>query len=97
MGYLNQFPNTNFYQADLGFLIKNFKELKKLYIELLEKYKDNEELLNEIKNEIKIEVNNVINELVKEGKIFIKLEYDEPNKSLNFIFDMEGENSNESI
>lgn len=38
MGYFNQFPHTNYYQQDLGFLIEKYKELVGDYNDLVEKY-----------------------------------------------------------
>lgn len=55
MGYLNQFPNTHYYDEDLGFLIKSYKELTDDYNTLVNIY--------EI---VKKDINNITIEQLKE-------------------------------
>ena len=40
MGYLNEFPSTNFYDQDLGFLVKEYSRLNKEFKDFLAKYED---------------------------------------------------------
>jgi len=79
MSYVTDFPHTRTYDTDLGFLIKEFKEL-------LEKYGIVEDTLNTILERIDAIVVEEINKALADGKIFLKTEYDVNAKTLKFIF-----------
>ena len=79
MSYVTDFPHTRTYDSDLGFLIKEFKEL-------LEKYGIVEDTLNSILGIINTVVVEEINKALAEGKVYLKTEYDIDSKTLRFIF-----------
>ena len=79
MSYFTDFPHTRTYDSDLGFLIKEFKEL-------LEKYGIVEDTLNSILGRIDAVVVEEINKALAEGKVYLKTEYDIDSKTLRFIF-----------
>ena len=79
MSYVTDFPHTRTYDSDLGFLIKEFKEL-------LEKYGIVEDTLNSILGRIDAVVVEEINKALAEGKVYLKTEYDINSKTLRFIF-----------
>ena len=58
MGYLNQFPNTNFYDQDLGFLVKSYKELTTSVEDIEKKY----DLLEKIYETIQQDITNITKE-----------------------------------
>ena len=79
MSYITDFPHTRTYDSDLGFLIKEFKEL-------LEKYGIVEDTLNSILGRIDAVVVEEINKALAEGKVYLKTEYDINSKTLRFIY-----------
>lgn len=80
MGYLNQFPNTHYYDEDFGFLIKAYKDLTDKYNELSDIY-------DFIKNNIKTITIEYLNELFENGEITLDTRYFEDEQRLKFIFD----------
>lgn len=65
MSYFQDFPNTNFYNQDLGWLIKKYKELLSTTDKLLPYYENLKQEINNIANE-------VIVELLNENKLIVK-------------------------
>lgn len=80
MGYLNQFPNTHYYDEDIGFLIKAYKDL-------MDKYNDLLDIYNFIKNNIRDITINYLNEMLENGEITLDTRYFEDEERLKFIFD----------
>ena len=65
MSYFQDFPNTNFYNQDLGWLIKKYKELLSTTDKLLPYYENLNQEINSIANEVLIE-------LLNENKLIVK-------------------------
>ena len=65
MSYFQDFPNTNFYNQDLGWLINKYKELLNTTDKLLPYYENLNQEINNIANE-------VIIELLNENKLIVK-------------------------
>lgn len=79
MGYYNEFPHTRNYDADLGFLIKAYKEL-------LQNYKDINEYIKNINDNIVKIAQDVIMQALEDGKIKLKTRYIPETETLEFIF-----------
>lgn len=64
MSYFQNFPNTNFYNQDLGWLIKKYSEISKEIGILLPYYENLDNQINNIAND-------VILELLNENKLIV--------------------------
>lgn len=81
MSYINyDFPNTCNYNSDLGFLIKQYKELIEEFKKLIDCYEN-----------IRKEIEKILNEYLHDGKLLVKLDYEEETKTLYMVFDKVGE------
>lgn len=74
MTVYSEYPHTNYYDEDLGFLIRLYKELIRKYEDLIFK--------NE---EIRRECQEIINQLFADGKLSISTKYIEATTTLKFI------------
>ena len=79
MSYFQDFPNTNFYNQDLGWLIDK-------YSELLEQYKLLNQQVEDLNGNIISVATEVVNKALQDGLIYIDTEYNPETKILTFRF-----------
>ena len=76
MGYYD-FPNTNMFNGDLGYLIKMYKELVKYY--------------QNINNILTTRIEEILNGYLNDGLLFVDAIYTPETEDLKFIFTKVGE------
>lgn len=83
---ISEFPHTRTYQSDLGEIIKLYKDLIIEYESLINKYDDLIITNDDIEENIIVTTNSKIEEMLKNGEISLDLNYQENDKSIEFIF-----------
>lgn len=87
MSYIYDFPHTRTYDADLGFLIEYYKQVK-------EAYDGTWARINELADYLETHLPELASEYLdialKEGRIAVNLKYTESDTSLTFTYTTKG-------
>lgn len=83
MSYIYDFPHTRTYDADLGFLIEYYKQVKEAYDGTWDRIN---ELADYLETHLPELVSDYIDIALREGRIAVNLKYSSDDTSLTFSY-----------
>lgn len=89
MSYIYDFPHTRTYDADLGFLIEYYKQVKEAYDGTWARIN---ELADYLETHLPELVSEYLDNALKEGRIAVNLKYTASDTSLTFTYTTRGDN-----